>query len=1367
MRRRSRASSKLAKARSRKTVKRRTTSKDVRRASSSVSRKSGAVQLARERDEALEQLSGASEVLKVIGSSSGDLKPVFQTMLAKAVGLCQAKFGVLWLREGDRFRSVALHNVPLSQRQAREREPLVQFGPHSGSGRAIRTKRAVHIPDLMNDEGYLKRDTRVVALVEAGGARAAIFTPLQKDNEVLGTLVLFRQEVGPFTDKQIALVQNFAAQAVIAIENTRLLNELRESLQQQTATADVLRVISSSPGELEPVFEAVLEKATRLCQAKFGNLFLREQNGFRYVAMHGAPSSYIALGKPLVVLSEHPYTPLAEAVRTKKPIHLSDLRAERCYIEKDTRIVPLVDVAGARAILTVPMLKDDEVLGAIAIYRQEVRPFNDKQIELLKNFAAQAVIAIENARLLSELRQRTADLSESLEQQTATSEVLKVISSSPGDLQPVFSAMLESAARLCDASFGNIFRWDDDALRLVATYNTPAAFAEARSQLPLRRGQNNPIAEMLAAKTVLHVDDLAADERYTKRRDPNIIAAVELGGIRTFLAVPMLKDNELIGALIVYRQEVRPFSDKQIALVQNFAAQAVIAIENTRLLNELRESLQQQTATADVLKVISSSPGELEPVFKAMLEKATTLCEAPFGGLFLRDAGLLRLVASHVPPSAPAAIFQPGSQLAVSDNAIHPLVRMIDSKAVAHIADMRTDQSYVGRNPRIVAFVETVGARTVLCVPMLKDNEYVGGFIIFKQEVRPFSDKQIELVRNFAAQAVIAIENTRLLKELRQRTSDLTESLEQQTATSKVLDVISRSAFDLQAVFETVAESSARLCGADRAFIYRFDGELLRMAVAFNASQELREFLERNQIRPGRHSAVGRAALERRTIHISDVLADREYTYGAKDVEKIRTVVAVPILKGDDLLGVMIIYHLEGVRPFTDKQIALVETFADQAAIAIDNVRLLDALRHRTDELGRSVGELQALGEVSQAVNSTLDLETVLSTIVAKAVELSGTEAGAIYGYDEHTQEFRLRATYGMDQELIEVLTQRHIDLVDPTIAAIFAHREPTQVPDLREEAVSELNGIILLAGYRARMVAPLLRGEDIVGMLVVRRRTPGEFAKNIVDIIKTFAAQSALAIQNARLFHEIEDKSRQLAEASQHKSQFLANMSHELRTPLNAILGYTELMADGAYGEPSEKMLGILKRLESNGKHLLGLINDVLDLSKIEAGQLVLELCDYCIQDIAHTVRSALEPLAADKKLAFKLELAPELPAGHGDGRRLTQVLINLVGNAIKFTDAGEVAIKAEANNGSFHVSVRDTGPGISATDQTKLFQEFQQADNTITRKKGGTGLGLAISKRIIEMHGGNIWIDSTVGQGSTFTFTVPIRVERQVEAA
>jgi signal transduction histidine kinase len=328
-------------------------------------------------------------------------------------------------------------------------------------------------------------------------------------------------------------------------------------------------------------------------------------------------------------------------------------------------------------------------------------------------------------------------------------------------------------------------------------------------------------------------------------------------------------------------------------------------------------------------------------------------------------------------------------------------------------------------------------------------------------------------------------------------------------------------------------------------------------------------------------------------------------------------------------------------------------------------------------------------------------------------------------------------------------------------------NRELIQVHDLRAASEEYPEGYqsSLLVGHRTIIAVPLMRKGEAVGVLTLRRSEVKPFTDKQITLLRTFADQAVIAIENTRLFDEIQDKSRQLQEASQHKSQFLANMSHELRTPLNAILGYTELMADGAYGEPSGKMLEVLKRLEANGRHLLGLINDVLDLSKIEAGQLLLELSDYSIQDIAQIVRSTLEPLAADKKLAFKVDMAPGLPPGRGDGRRLTQVLINLVGNAIKFTDAGEVAIKAEANNGSFHVSVRDTGPGISATDQAKLFQEFQQADNTITRKKGGTGLGLAISKRIIEMHGGRIWIESRPGQGSTFAFSLPVVVERQLE--
>jgi signal transduction histidine kinase len=421
------------------------------------------------------------------------------------------------------------------------------------------------------------------------------------------------------------------------------------------------------------------------------------------------------------------------------------------------------------------------------------------------------------------------------------------------------------------------------------------------------------------------------------------------------------------------------------------------------------------------------------------------------------------------------------------------------------------------------------------------------------------------------------------------------------------------------------------------------------------------------------------------------------------------------------------------------------------------------SLAQREQGLRESVAELRALGEVTRAVNSSVDLETVLTTIVAKATQLSGTEAGAIYVFDDAKQEFQLRATYGLDESIVAELRRSHIRLGQTGISEAVERGIPIQVADIQNDPTVTLD-VIIRAGFRALLYLPLLGTEKIVGALVVRRKQRGEFAKSTIELLQTFAAQSVLAIQNARLFSELAEKSHELAMASQHKSQFLANMSHELRTPLNAILGYTELMTDGAYGEPSEKMLGILKRLEANGRHLLGLINDVLDLSKIEAGQLVLELSDYSVQDIAQTVRSTLEPLAADKKLGFKIDMAPELPPGRGDSRRLTQVLINLVGNAIKFTDAGEVGIKAEATNGAFHVSVRDTGPGISAADQAKLFQEFQQADNAITRKKGGTGLGLAISKRIIEMHGGKIWVESQVGQGSTFAFTLPVVVEQQV---
>ena len=445
---------------------------------------------------------------------------------------------------------------------------------------------------------------------------------------------------------------------VQAAEVARLTRELNEAREEQTATSDVLRVISASGGELEPVFQAMLENATRLCEAKFGTLYFREADGFRAVAMHGAPPAYLK-ATLRSVFQATPTTALGRVVQTKQAVHIEDVTADRAYLERDPIRVSAVELGGVRTVLGVPMLKDNEVIGAIGIYREVVRPFTDRHIGLVTNFAAHAVIAIENARLLNELRQRKTELTEALEQQTGTSEVLQVVSRSPGDLQPVFVSMLENATRICDAKFGSIARWEGQALHFVATHNLPPAFAEFRLRSSYRPDLENPLNLMLTAKAVLHIADLAAERAYIERRDPGMVAAVELGGAHTAIAVPMVKENELIGAFLLYRQEVCPFADKQIELVQNFAAQAVIAIENARLLNELRqrtadltEALEQQTATSEVLQIISSSPGDLEPVFAAMLENAARICDASFGNIFSWDGHALLLIATHNTPPA-------------------------------------------------------------------------------------------------------------------------------------------------------------------------------------------------------------------------------------------------------------------------------------------------------------------------------------------------------------------------------------------------------------------------------------------------------------------------------------------------------------------------------------------------------------------------------------------------------------------------------------------------------------------------------------------------------------------------------------------
>ena len=1025
----------------------------------------------------------------------------------------------------------------------------------------------------------------------------------------------------------------------------------------------------------------------------------------------------------------------------------------------------------AMATLGAPIIIRGDVYGVLNVSFLSPRDFTPQEVRLIQALADHAAIALENARLYTESEARARDLAEALEQQTATSEILRVISSSPTDIQPVLDTVAESAARLCEAFDASVYRRDGDRLLLVAHQGPITVGRIGAYSLPIVRG----IAagrSVLDGRTV-HVSDMPTETEEFPESSEN----ARRHGFRTVLTVPLMREGLAIGVIGIRRTEAQLFTERQVALLQTFADQAVIAIENVRLFTELAarnrdltEALEQQTATSEILRVISSSPTDIQPVLDTVAESAARLCEAFDVSIFRRNSDRLLLVAHH------------GS---IPTGSIHEFVlpvvpgsyagRAVLEGQTIHVADA---QAEVDEFPEGSAMARHLGFRTVLNVPLMREGVAIGMIALRRTEAQLFTERQVALLQTFADQAVIAIENVRLFKELEARNRDLTVALEQQTATSEILRVISSSPTDVQPVFDTIVSSAVRLCDGLFSALFQFDGDLLHQVAQHNYTPEALEAAHRvYPARPTRAMLAGRAILERAVVHIPDVEIDPEYRNQALSrAIGLRSGLWVPMLREGAPIGVILVARAEP-GPFSHNEIELLKTFADQAVIAIENARLFDELQARTAELTQSVGELRALGEVSRAVSSTLDLDAVLETIVARANELAGSDGCTIWEYDDLAEEFHTRArsyTDAADAASLDAARVVRLRKTEGVVGRAALTREPVQIPDITVPGAyeSSLRAALVETGYRAMLAVPLLREDTVYGGLVVTRKTPGEFSADVVELLKTFATQSVLAIQNARLFREIEEKSRELEVASRHKSEFLANMSHELRTPLNAIIGYSEMLQEEAGDLGAESFVADLQKIHASGRHLLELINAVLDLSKIEAGKMDLYLETFDVPGLARDIAAVIRPLAEKNANRLEIRAGEDLGTMHADLTKVRQSLFNLLSNACKFTERGTVAlaIARERDDAGEWITfaVSDTGIGLTPEQIGRLFQEFSQAEASTTRRYGGTGLGLALSRRLCQMMGGEITVASVPGEGSTFTIRLPAVVsETKAEPA
>ena len=1135
--------------------------------------------------------------------------------------------------------------------------------------------------------------------------------------------------------------------------------EVADAHEREAVSADILRLIAAAPADLTMVLDGIVAGAVHLVGAEWGALHRFDGERLHLVTQHGATPEFLEMAAKVYPIAPHPDASSFRAMAEGRPVYVEDA-LEAAF--EGTRKLAMAAARSARpfrSLLSLPLLREGRGVGSINLCWAEVRPYPADRIDALRAFADQAVIAIENARLFTELDARNRDLTEAFDRQTATAEILRVISASRRELQPVFDTIIQSAVRVCGALSGGLFRlaaglvtWEAYAGATTSEWETLAEATRSRRAPSPPRRDSLPGWVLLEGR-VVHVPDLAKDDRFPVTQE-----FARRGGYRSALGVPMFRDGAAIGMLILNKTE--PFTDPQISLLQTFADHAVIAIENARLLTELEarnrdlsESLDRQTATADVLRIIAQSPTEVQPVLDAIAASAVRLCSAS-------DVVIERLEGDRFYNAAHA-----GSQMKGLVGLPLPLTRgfpggraVLDRRPVI-IDDIQAiaEREY----PDVLELLKLNTIHSVAEIPLLSEGAALGSLAVLRSEIRPFTESEIALLQTFASQAAIAIENVRLFRELEARNGELTDSLARQTATAEILQVISASPTDVQPVFDVIARRAVALCGGVLGAVFLFDGELMHVGALYGYAPDGEAATRRTfPRRPDQGLIAARAVLTRAVVHVPDTAEDPEFRHQTlAHTAGWRSLLVVPMLRGAEVLGTVGVARAQA-GPFQAREIELLETFASQAVIAIENVRLFTELQARTTELQRSVGQLTALGEVGQAVSSSLDLETVLTTIVSRAVELSGLDGGVVFEYDEAGETFVQRAVIGTANRATAA-RQAGVRKGEGVVGRTALTLQPVQIPDISVAGAyaGRIREDLIAAGVRALVAVPILREGRLIGGLAVNRNQPGEFSPNTVELLQTFAAQSALAIQNARLFQQLES-------ANRHKSEFLASMSHELRTPLNAIIGYAEMLEEEAADLEQPSMGADAGKIRTAGKYLLELINTVLDLSKIEAGRMDLYLERFSVASLIGEVVAFVQPLAERRGNRLVTSCAPEVGEMHADQTKVRQVLFNLLSNACKFTENGTVSLSVRseaatlAHAASLVFEVADTGIGMTEEQMARLFQEFSQAEASTARRYGGTGLGLALSRRLCRMMGGEVTVTSAPDRGSTFTARLPAEV-------